>query len=134
MNRFVSKCPVCDGQLMVTRLHCPQCDTGIEGVFSPPINPRAQLTPEQAQFLLNFVRFEGRFTRLEQELHLSYPTLRNRLNEIIRALGYEPGKEEAMPPRPDSDERRRILELLENGEIDFEEAQLRLAGKRSVSE
>jgi hypothetical protein len=106
----------------------------IEGVFQTPTNPLSQLTPEQAQFLLNFVRFEGRFTRLEQELHLSYPTLRNRLNDIIRALGYEPGKEEAMPPKPDSEERRRILELLENGEIDFEEAQLRLAGKRPEPE
>ena len=133
MNRFVSKCPVCDGQLMVTRLHCPQCDTQIEGSFNPPVNPLSHLTPEQAAFLLNFVRFEGRFTRLEQELHLSYPTLRNRLNDIIRALGYEPGREEPLPLRPASDERRRILEQLENGEITFDEAQLRLAGKSSES-
>ncbi len=129
MNRFVHKCPVCDSQLMVTRLHCPQCDTVIEGTFNPPSNPLSQLTAEQAAFLLNFVRFEGRFTRLEQELHLSYPTLRNRLNEIIRALGYEPGREENLPVRPASDERRRILEMLENNEISFEEAQLRLSGK-----
>lgn len=133
MNRFVSKCPVCENPLMVTRLHCPQCDTQIEGTFNPPVNPLSQLTPEQAAFLLNFVRFEGRFTRLEQELHLSYPTLRNRLNEIIRALGYEPGREEVMPTRPVSEERRRILEMLENGEISFEEAQLRLTGKSSES-
>ena len=134
MNRFISKCPVCDGDIVVTRLHCPQCDTTIEGSFYPQNNPLAQLTPDQVQFLLNFVRCEGRFTRLEEDLKLSYPTLRNRLNEIIRALGFEPGREEvppspAAPAKPTFDERRRILEELEAGQITFDEAQRRLQGK-----
>ena len=90
MNRFISKCPVCDSDMVVTHLHCPQCDTTIEGSFYPPTNPLSQLTPEQVQYLMAFVRCEGRFTRLEEELKLSYPTLRNRLNDIIRALGFEP--------------------------------------------
>jgi len=130
MNRFISKCPVCDSDMVVTRLHCPQCDTTIEGSFYPPTNPLSQLTPEQVQYLLAFVRCEGRFTRLEEELKLSYPTLRNRLNDIIRALGFEPGKEEPpAPARPTFDERRRILEELEQGQITFEEAQRRLQGR-----
>jgi hypothetical protein len=133
MNRFISKCPACGGDLVVTRLHCPQCDTTIEGSFYPPSNPLSQLTPDQVQFVLAFVRCEGRFTRLEDELKLSYPTLRNRLNDIIRAMGFEPGREEPpVPPaaaRPTFDERRRILEDLEKGQIPFEEAQRRLQGK-----
>ena len=131
MNRFISKCPVCDGDLIVTRLHCPQCDTTIEGSFYPQNNPLESLNSDQVQFLLNFVRCEGRFTRLEEELKLSYPTLRNRLNEIIRALGYEPGREEPppSPAKPTFDERRRILEELEAGQITFDEAQRRLQGK-----
>lgn len=133
MNRFISKCPVCDGEMVVTRLHCPQCDTQIEGSFYPPANPLAQLTPEQVQFLLAFIRCDGRFNRLEEELRMSYPTLRNRMNEIIRALGFEPGREDPQPPapaRPSFDERKRILDELENGKINFVEAQLRLQGKR----
>jgi hypothetical protein len=46
------------------------------------------------QFLLTFVKCEGRLNRMEDEMNLSYPTLRSRLTEIVRALGYEPGKDE----------------------------------------
>ncbi len=79
------------------------------------------------------MRLEGRFTRLEEELKLSYPTLRNRLYEIIRSLGFEPGKEEA-PVRLSQDDRRRILEDLEQGRVSFAEAQRRLKGKREEGE
>ena len=67
-----------------------------------------------------FVKNEGKITRMEDDLGLSYPTIRNRLHEIIRALGYEPGKETAAPL---SDENRRnILEDLNRGEITSDEA------------
>lgn len=133
MNPMLSKCPVCGGELTITRLHCAECDTSIEGHFTPPANLFGQLNPEQMQFLLNFVRLEGRFTRLEEELNLSYPTLRNRLYEIIRALGFEPGKEEASQ-RLTVDDRRRILEELEQGRISFQDAQRRLKNKREDEE
>lgn len=128
MNKYISKCPVCGGELAVTRLHCHQCDTTIEGQFNPPVGPLSQLTPEQARFLLAFVRNEGRFTRLEQELNLSYPTLRNRLADVIRALGFEPVKEEDVTPRLSPEERRKILDELAQGKIDYNEAQRRLRG------
>ncbi|HVP21188.1 MAG TPA: DUF2089 domain-containing protein [Anaerolineaceae bacterium] len=129
MNPMFSKCPVCGGELTITRLHCDECDTTIEGHFTPPANLFGQLNPEQMQFLLNFVRLEGRFTRMEEELNLSYPTLRNRLYDIIRALGFEPGKEEAVQRLTEND-RRHILEDLEAGRISFLDAQRRLKGKR----
>jgi len=130
MNRLLTRCPVCGGELNVVRLHCPQCDTSIEGNFQITTDPFAQLSPEQIQFLLNFVRCEGRFTRLEDELNLSYPTLRNRLYEIIRALGYEPGREEAA--KLSADDRRQILEDLANGKITSAEANQLLRGKKEA--
>jgi hypothetical protein len=129
MNKTLNKCPVCGGELEVTRLHCRQCDTTIDGHFSMPVGPLAGLTPDQVQFLLAFVRNEGRFTRLEQEMGLSYPTLRNRLYEIIRALGYEPSKGEEPPARLSPEERRKILVELEQGKITPADAQRRLSGK-----
>ncbi len=125
----LTHCPVCQGELSVSRLYCRRCDTTIEGHFQPAQSPFGQLSAEQMTFVLNFVRCEGRFNRLEEELNLSYPTLRNRLNEVIRALGYEPGREES-PPRPSADERRQILADLEEGKISAEEAQALLRGKR----
>ncbi len=129
MNQILSKCPVCRSDLMVTRLYCMQCNTTIEGTFHAQANPFAQLSPEQVQFVLTFVRCEGRFNRMEEELNLSYPTLRNRLYEIIRALGFEPGKEEA-PVRLSAEDRMRILDELSQGIISSEEAQRRLLGKK----
>jgi len=35
---------------------------------------------------------EGKLNRLQEELGLSYPTVRNRLHEVIRAMGYEVGE------------------------------------------
>lgn len=132
-NRILRSCPVCGGELAVTRLHCASCDTTLEGHFTHAASPFGALNAEQTQFLLAFIRCEGRFTRLEQELNLSYPTLRNRLGEIIRAMGFEPEKEEGAVPRLTIDDRRRILEELESGRISYAEAQGRLRGKEVES-
>jgi len=129
MKNFLSKCPVCGSELTVTRLHCSKCDTTIEGHFHPTSSPFDQLSNEQIQFLLNYIRCEGRFNRLEEELNLSYPTLRNRLNDLILALGFEVGKEEEVT-KPTPEERAAILEDLNQGRISFEQAQKRLRGER----
>jgi len=133
MKHTLHICPVCNhSELIVTRLHCPECDTAYEGQFAPPSNPLAQLSGEQVQFVLAFIRNEGRFNRLEEELRLSYPTLRNRLGEIIRIMGFEPAAAEALPGLS-VEERRRILQGLENGELTYPEAQQRLQGKPFVA-
>ena len=121
MYPLLSKCPICGSQLSVVRLHCDHCDTTVEGSFNTVSGPFSQLNSEQVQFILTFVRCEGRFNRMEDELNLSYPTIRNRLYEIIRALGFEPGKEEA-PVKLTLEERKRILDDLDEGKINLEQA------------
>lgn len=122
MQSLPSKCPICGGEIIVTRLHCRACDSTIEGRFTS--GPFEGLSPEQLSFVETFVRCEGKITRMEDEIGLSYPTIRNRLHEIIRALGYEPGTEE--PSGMSEDDRRLILESLERGEINYEEAMRKL--------
>lgn len=129
MNQILTKCPVCSSDMIVTRLYCMQCNTIIEGHFHPQANLFAPLSAEQMQFLLTFIRCEGRFNRMEEEMGLSYPTLRNRFNEILRALGFEPGREEP-PVRLSAEERMRILDDLAEGRLSPEEAQKRLLGKK----
>jgi hypothetical protein len=124
MKTALSKCPVCDGELTVTRLHCETCDTTIEGRFAN--GAFAGLHPEQLDFIETFVRCEGKITRMEEEMALSYPTIRNRLQEVIRALGYEPGKEE--PGELSGEKRRSVLDELDSGKISADEA-MRLLGK-----
>jgi hypothetical protein len=125
MKTALSKCPVCESELTVTRLHCETCDTAVEGRFAN--GAFAGLTPEQLDFIETFIRVEGRMNRMTDEMGISYPTLRNRLHEVIRALGYEPGKEEAADV-PD-EKRRTILEQLDTGSISADEAMRLLHGE-----
>ena len=119
MQPLPSKCPICGGEIIVTRIHCRSCDSTIEGRFTT--GPFEHLTPEQLGFVETFVRCEGKITRMEDEIGLSYPTIRNRLHEVIRAMGYEPGGEE--PEEGISDEERlKVLEKLEQGQITYQEA------------
>jgi len=67
-----TRCPVCRSELNVSRLHCSSCDTSIEGRFTG--GPFAHLTAEHLDFIVTFVRCEGKINRMEQELDLSYPT------------------------------------------------------------
>lgn len=118
MHPLPSECPVCHSELTVTRMSCRECDTVIEGRFFS--GPFSQLTVEQIEFVEKFIKNEGKITRMETDLSLSYPTIRNRLHEIIRALGYEPGKE--APVVLSDENRRQILEDLNRGNITSDEA------------
>ncbi|HRW48013.1 MAG TPA: DUF2089 domain-containing protein [Caldilinea sp.] len=119
-----TRCPLTGGEIIVTRIYCPDADVSIDGRFAVAEPPFAQLTPEQIQFVEIFVRNEGKLNRMEEDLGLSYPTIRSRLHDVIRALGYEPGKEEAAP----AVDRKQVLAELEAGSLSFDEAMQKLAG------
>ena len=119
MNPVPTRCPLCSGELTITRIYCRDCDTAYEGRFSN--GSFGSLTQEQLNFMITFVRCEGKITRMEDEIGLSYPTIRNRLHEVIRALGYEPGASDE-PPGLTDQERQRILEDLDAGRIGAAEA------------
>jgi hypothetical protein len=125
MYPALTRCPVCQSELTVTRLHCPSCDTSIDGRFTA--GHFANLTQEQLDFIVTFVRCEGKINRMEEELKLSYPTIRNRLHEVIHALGFEPGKEDE--PEVDDEKRRTVLEDLDAGKITADDAMRLLRGE-----
>ena len=87
----------------------------------------SNLSPDQMEFVFTFVRCEGKINRMEQELNLSYPTIRNRLHEVIRALGYEPGKDET--PEVDAEKRSLVISDLEAGKISADQAMRILRGE-----
>jgi hypothetical protein len=117
MYPVLGKCPVCGDTLAVSRLHCRSCDSTLEGQFS--LGRFYQLSPQQLAFIETFIRCEGKLTRLQDELGMSYPTARARLTEVIRALGYEVRDEE---PVVSPEERKTILERVAAGEISSEDA------------
>jgi len=116
-----SKCPICGETLLVTRLICPACDTGIQGRFQ--FSRIEQLNPDQLAFVELFVRCEGKLNWVAQELKISYPTVRARLDEAIRGMGYEvrdaPPAEER---QRHAEQRQAILDDLAVGKITSVEA------------
>ena len=123
MNSLLMTCPICEHRLTVTRLHCRNCDTTIEGHFET--GRMGQLTAEQLSFVETFLRCEGKLNRVEGVLGLSYPTLRSRLSQVIQAMGFEVGPEQA----DTSDEQRhQILDELASGQISSEQAMELLEG------
>ena len=110
------ECPVCHDDLLVTHLVCRNCGTGLEGRFA--MGRLFQLTAEQVHFVEVFIRCEGKINRVQEDLGLSYPTVRSRLDEVIRALGYEVREEQVA----DGVQRQEILERLARKEISSDEA------------
>ena len=122
----ISTCPVCSGERAVTRLHCRSCGTTLEGEFS--VGRFGRLTREQLVLLESFLRSRGNLRDMERELGISYPTVRSRVEALIRALGFGPRDgDEAADDRPTDSagataERQKILERLAGHEINADEA------------
>jgi hypothetical protein len=129
----ISTCPVCEGELAITRLHCRSCGTALEGEFG--VGRFGRLSREQLTLLESFLRSRGNLKDLERELGISYPTVRGRIESLLRALGLAEGDEpataadepaDADAPNPvnddEADERRGILDRLARREISPEDA------------
>ena len=119
----ISTCPVCEGELAITRLHCRSCGTALEGEFG--VGRFGRLSREQLSLLESFLRSRGNLKDLERELGISYPTVRGRIEALLRALGLADG-DEATADEPiesdDAEKRRAILDQLARREITAEDA------------
>ena len=129
----LGQCPVCSHELTVTRLQCRHCGTGVDGQFA--LGRFSRLKGEQLAFLEVFVKNRGIIKDVEAELGISYPTVRARLDEALRAMGFPAGGEDdpRLSPRQAQaqarEERRRVLEELREKRITADEAARRLAGE-----
>lgn len=115
--KIPAECPTCGGDFKVTRLECEKCKTEIKGEFV--LDELFQLSQDQLDFLKLFIRARGSIKEVEKEMDMSYPTVRNKLNELITALGYE---EPGLSPQERKEERKKILDQLEKGEIKTDQA------------
>ncbi|HMO59880.1 MAG TPA: DUF2089 domain-containing protein [Roseiflexaceae bacterium] len=121
MHPLITKCPVTGSELIVTRLESPESGITIEGQFS--LSWIGRLTREQLDFVEILLKNRGNVNSVANELRVSYNTARNRMDEIVTALGYE---EPVEVPRAD---RRVILDRLAAKEISVEEAMRHLRGE-----
>lgn len=120
----IATCPVCAGELEISRLHCSSCGTTIEGEFG--VGRFGRLSREQMTLLESFLRSRGNLKEMERALGISYPTVRARVEALVQALGLADG--EAVEIMVDDEPaetngelaaaQREILERLAMGEID----------------
>jgi hypothetical protein len=131
VHDVIATCPVCSGELTITRLHCRSCGTALEGEFG--VGRFGRLDREQMSLLESFLRSRGNLKEMERELGISYPTVRGRVDALVRALGLAddsaPMDDEAAAAEDAATlaadaatERREILERLARKEIDADEA------------
>jgi hypothetical protein len=119
------KCPVCGEKLTITKLGCPKCSTAIEGNFQPC--EFCRLPEEDLEFVKIFIKCRGNIKDVEKELGISYPTVRGKLDSVIRGLGFEVLVKETMKENEEkATVRNEILELLSKGEITPKEATERI--------
>ena len=122
----ISTCPVCSSELAVTRLNCRSCGTTLEGDFS--VGRFGRLSRDQLALLESFLRSRGNLRDMERELGISYPTVRSRVEALVRALGFGPRADADEPddapaePAAAAGTREEILQALARHELSAEDA------------
>ncbi len=114
-KEVLGKCPVCGSNTEVTRISCDECGTNIEGHFN--LCKFCRLTDEQKAFIDVFIKCRGNIKEVEKELGISYPTVKNKLEDAAAALGYRSDVESSA-----SVKRKEVLDRLNSGELSVEEA------------
>ncbi len=131
VHDVIATCPVCSDELTITRLHCRSCGTALVGEFG--VGRFGRLDREQMSLLESFLRSRGNLKEMERELGISYPTVRGRVDALVRALGLadgstptddedDPAEEESLVTVDTAAARREILERLARKEIDADAA------------
>jgi hypothetical protein len=78
------RCPSCEAALNVSQLTCTTCETVVSGSYGLPF--LLQLTPEEQQFVFQFVLTSGSLKEMASRMGNSYPTVRNKLDDIIARI------------------------------------------------
>jgi hypothetical protein len=108
--------------LLVERVRLRDANVAIEGLFEPP--PLAQLRAEDQVFVAAFVRCHGSIKQMESYFGVSYPSIKNRLNQIGAQLPFVESEAQAEEPELGA------LDRLERGEISANEAIAELKRER----
>ena len=112
-----SNCPVCGGEYIITKLTCKKCKSELNGAFQGC--DFCALSESDIYFVRTFIQCRGSIKDVEKQLGISYPTVRGRLDKIIKALGLEPSAGGNINLK---EERRQVFQRLENGEINADQA------------
>lgn len=118
---LITRDPASGGEMIVTRLECPESGTVLEGRFG--LGWIGRLTTEQLNFVGLLLKNRNNLQKLATELGVAYNTARSRLDEVVAALG---GQAEEDKDRA----RSEVIEKLSSKEISFNEAMSKLKSRK----
>jgi hypothetical protein len=134
MLKLFQQCPACGGPITITECQCDQCHLQLRGEFAP--GPFSGFSEDQWTFVRAFIKARGNLSELEKVLGVSYPTIRNKLDEIInlldrsefeaKAAAKKPANPPEAPDKGDESARKSILAQVANREITAAEGLARL--------
>lgn len=115
----LTNCPHCQGKLKIKEYQCISCSLILKGDFEE--SHFANLTREQLDFVRTFVIVQGNIKEMEKRLGISYPTVKNRLSDIIQAFGLK---------NHESIDYTDVFHDLEEGFVNVEEALAMIEARR----
>lgn len=86
VNKLLERCPSCNGELKITTLVCKDCGMELRGEFAGENNLFSTLTAEEFDFLITFLKYRGNLRQLQEQLEISYPTAKKRMDGLLYAL------------------------------------------------
>jgi hypothetical protein len=81
---ITNECPYCRRVMAVTQMNCGHCRVAVNADF--PMSRIAGLPVEHQRFIEMFVLAGGNLKQIAEQVGVSYPTIRSRLDKIIDAL------------------------------------------------
>ena len=122
MQNMFNQCPACGGQLIITECQCTQCQLQMRGEFH--LGQLSALSEDELPFIQVFLSARGNLSEVERILGISYPTIRNKLDEINEILQQNIGTESLQIPeeiglnkKTSGDSRKEILQKVADREI-----------------
>ncbi len=109
---LANDCPYCGLPMVVTRMTCADCEVSIEAAF--PMSRLGGLPIEHQRFIEMFVLAGGNLKEIAEQVGVSYPTIRSRLDKVIETLRAEIAKTQRV--------RGSLLDAVEPGKTMAEEA------------
>ncbi len=136
MLKLFDKCPACGGPIIISECKCENCNLVMRGEFRP--DPFSTLSSDQLTFVRVFLRARGNLSEVEKVLGVSYPTIRNKLDEINLSLDrVETAPDSntskiagllASSTSPADDVRRAVLQQVSAGSLSLTDALQQLKG------
>ncbi len=130
MIKLFEQCPACGGPLVITECRCTNCQLQLRGEFR--VGGFSTLSEDQLTFIRVFIRARGNLSEVEKVLGVSYPTIRNKLDELNKALDRAeasltsgpatPAEAPGAQVNPAEEARQAILQQVAAGKISAAEA------------